>query len=141
MCGAVLNVARYDAFRLNEAMLAGDMARLARMLEGLKSEGEAPPKILWVLAEEIRAVAKVQAGLAQGEDLQRLYGSNRVWGEARQRAVAGAARRLNPPRWEKRCATPLASTARSRASRAATSGTNCCSCACVLRPVDRRRNY
>ena len=91
---AVLNVARYDAFNLNEAMLAGDKARLARMLEGLKSEGEAPPKILWVLAEEIRAVAKVQAGLAQGEDLQRLYGNNRVWGEARQRAVADAARRL-----------------------------------------------
>ncbi len=94
VCAAVLNVARYDAFKLNEAMLAGDKARLARMLEGLKSEGEAPPKILWVLSEEIRAVAKVQAGLAQGEDLQRLYGNNRVWGEARQRAVAGAARRL-----------------------------------------------
>ncbi len=94
VCAAVLNVARYDAFKLNEAMLAGDKARLARMLEGLKSEGEAPPKILWVLSEEIRAVAKVQAGLAQGEDLQRLYGNNRVWGEARRRAVAGAARRL-----------------------------------------------
>jgi len=94
VCGAVLNVARYDAFKLNEAMLAGDQARLARMLDGLKSEGEAPPKILWVLAEEIRAVAKVQAGLAQGEDLQRLYSNNRVWGDARQRGVAGAARRM-----------------------------------------------
>jgi DNA polymerase-3 subunit delta len=94
VCGAVLNVARYDAFKLNEAMLMGDRARLARMLDGLKSEGEAPPKILWVLAEEIRAVAKVQAGLAQGEDLRRLYGNYRVWGEARQRAVAEAARRL-----------------------------------------------
>jgi DNA polymerase-3 subunit delta len=94
VCGAVLNVARYDAFKLNEAMLAGDTARLARMLDGLKSEGEAPPKILWVLSEEIRAVAKIQAGLAQGEDLRRLYGNNRVWGDARQRGVAEAARRL-----------------------------------------------
>lgn len=91
---AVLNVARYDAFKLNEAMLAGNKARLARMLDGLKSEGEAPPKILWVLSEEIRAVAKVQAGLAQGEDLQRLYGNNRVWGNVRQQLVAEAARRL-----------------------------------------------
>ncbi len=72
VCGAVLNVARYDAFELNEAMLAGDTARLARMLDGLKSESEAPPKILWVLSEEIRAVAKVQAGMTQGEDLQQL---------------------------------------------------------------------
>src|SRR3954471_20995601 len=33
---AVLNVARYDVFKLNEAMLSGDAARLVRMLEGLK---------------------------------------------------------------------------------------------------------
>ena len=92
---AVLNVARYDAFKLNEAMLAGDSVRLARMLEGLRSEGEAPPKVLWVLSEEIRAVAKVQAGMAQGEDMQRLYAGSRVWGEARQRGVAAAARRLS----------------------------------------------
>jgi DNA polymerase III subunit delta len=94
VCSAVLNVARYDAFKLNEAMLAGDKARLARMLDGLKSEGEAPPKILWVLAEEIRAVAKVQAGIAQGEDLQQLFRNNRVWGGVRQQQVTEAARRL-----------------------------------------------
>ena len=95
VCSAVLNVARYDAFKLNEAMLAGDRVRLARMLDGLNSEGEAPPKILWVLAEEIRAVAKVQAGLAQGEDLQQLCRNNRVWGGVRQRLVTEAARRLS----------------------------------------------
>ena len=94
VCSAVLNVARYDAFKLNEAMLSGDKARLARMLDGLKSEGEAPPKILWVLAEEIRAVAKVQAGMALGEDLQQLYRNNRVWGGVRQQLVTEAARRL-----------------------------------------------
>jgi len=94
VCSAVLNVARYDAFKLNEAMLAGDTVRLARMLDGLKSEGEAPPKILWVLAEEIRAVAKVQAGMVLGENLQQLYRNNRVWGEARQRLVNEAARRI-----------------------------------------------
>ncbi len=94
VCSAVLNVARYDAFKLNEAMLAGDTVRLARMLDGLKSEGEAPPKILWVLAEEIRAVAKVQAGLASGENLQQLYRNNRVWGDLRQRLVTEAARRI-----------------------------------------------
>jgi DNA polymerase-3 subunit delta len=94
VCSAVLNVARYDAFKLNEAMLAGDTARLARMLDGLKSEGEAPPKILWVLAEEIRAVAKVQAGIASGENLQQLYRNNRVWGDLRQRLVNDAARRV-----------------------------------------------
>ena len=33
---AVLNVARYDVGKLSEAMLSGDAARLARMLEGLR---------------------------------------------------------------------------------------------------------
>jgi DNA polymerase III subunit delta len=94
VCGAVLNVARYDAFKLNEAMLAGDTARLARMLDGLKTEGEAPPKILWVLADEIRAVTRVQAGMAHGEDLQQLYRNNRIWGGVRQQQVTEAARRL-----------------------------------------------
>ena len=37
---AVLNVARYDVFKLGEAVLAGQVARALRMLEGLHAEGE-----------------------------------------------------------------------------------------------------
>src|SRR5690606_26811881 len=39
---AVLNVARFDAFKLAEAVLAGQIARVQRMLDGLQAEGEAP---------------------------------------------------------------------------------------------------
>src|SRR5438093_1538822 len=39
---AVANVARYDAYTACEAMLAGDPARYVRIIDGLKSEGEAP---------------------------------------------------------------------------------------------------
>ena len=53
---AVLNVARYDVFKLSEAMLAGDPARLVRMLEGLKGEGEALPLVLWAVADELRTL-------------------------------------------------------------------------------------
>ena len=91
----MLNVARYDAFKLNEAMLAGDKARLARMLDGLHGEGEAAPRILWVLAEEIRAVSRVQAGLAAGRPLAELCRENRVWGEPRQTLVGRAARKVD----------------------------------------------
>ncbi len=38
---AVMDVARYDVFKLSEAMLAGDAARYARILDGLRAEGEA----------------------------------------------------------------------------------------------------
>jgi DNA polymerase-3 subunit delta len=91
---AVLNVARYDALKLSEAMLSGDAARLVRMLEGLRGEGEAAPRLLWILAEEIRAVAKVQQGLGSGRALAELLREARVWGHARESAVGNAARKF-----------------------------------------------
>jgi len=51
---AVLNVARYDIDTLREALAGGDAARCARVLEGLKAEGAAPPLVLWALANESR---------------------------------------------------------------------------------------
>ncbi len=92
---AVLNVARYDAGKLSEAMLSGDVARLARMLGGLRAEGEAPPRILWILADEIRAIAAVKEGLATGRALSDLCREHRVWGEPRQTLVGRAAQRLS----------------------------------------------
>lgn len=90
---AVMNVARYDAMKLSEAMLAGDRTRLARMLEGLRGEGEAPPRVLWILAEEIRAICRVQDGLAKGRPLADVCRESRVWGNERQNLVGRAAKK------------------------------------------------
>jgi DNA polymerase III subunit delta len=65
------------------------------MLEGLRGEGEAAPRILWILAEEIRAVSRVQRGLAAGRPLAEVCRENRVWGEPRQTMVGRAARKVN----------------------------------------------
>ncbi|HKW37422.1 MAG TPA: DNA polymerase III subunit delta [Burkholderiales bacterium] len=92
---AVMDVARYDAGKLGEAMLSGDRARLARMLEGLRGEGEAPPRVLWLLAEEIRAVCRVQHALASGRALAEVLREARVWGDARQALVGKAARKFS----------------------------------------------
>ncbi|HET7765355.1 MAG TPA: DNA polymerase III subunit delta [Burkholderiales bacterium] len=92
---AVMNVARYDAGKLGEAMLSGDRARLARMLEGLRGEGEAPPRVLWLLAEEIRAICRVQSGIEAGRPLGDVLREARVWGDARQALVGKAARNLS----------------------------------------------
>ena len=51
---AVLNVARYDIDKLRTALADNDAARCARVLEGLKAEGAAPPLVLWALANESR---------------------------------------------------------------------------------------
>jgi DNA polymerase-3 subunit delta len=91
---AVLDVARFEVSQLSEAMLAGDRSRLARVLDGLAGEGEAPPRVLWVMSDDVRAVLRVQQGLAAGRNAADLFREHRVWGEARQRLVAAAARRM-----------------------------------------------
>ncbi|MGZ8291210.1 MAG: DNA polymerase III subunit delta [Telluria sp.] len=96
---AVLNVARYDVFKLSEAMLSGDAARLVRMLEGLKGEGEALPLVLWAVAEEIRTLLKLKSGMAQGRPLGMLLKEYRIWGP-KERMMEPALRRISLPTLE-----------------------------------------
>jgi DNA polymerase-3 subunit delta len=96
---AVLNVARYDVFKLNEAMLSGDAARLVRMVEGLKGEGEALPLILWAVSEEIRTLLKLKSGMEQGRPVAALLKEYRIWGP-RERLMEPALRRLRQPTLE-----------------------------------------
>ncbi|MEO6353379.1 MAG: DNA polymerase III subunit delta [Burkholderiaceae bacterium] len=91
---AVLNVARYDVFKLNEAMLSGDTVRLVRMVEGLKGEGEALPLVLWAVSEEIRTLLKLQAGIDSGRTLGQLLKEYRIWGP-REKLMQPALRRLS----------------------------------------------
>ncbi|MGH6692057.1 MAG: DNA polymerase III subunit delta [Gammaproteobacteria bacterium] len=77
---AVLDVARYDVFKLGETLLAGDPARVVRVLEGLKGEGAAPPLVLWAIAEELHALWRVSAAVAAGKPLQLALREARVWG-------------------------------------------------------------
>ena len=90
---AVLNVARYDVFKLSEAMLSGDVARLVRMLEGLKGEGEALPLVLWAVTEEIRILLKLKLGVNDGRPLAAMMKEYRIWG-ARERLIPNAIARV-----------------------------------------------
>ena len=62
----MLNVARYDVFKLSEAVLAGQAARVQRMLDGLQAEGEAEVLVHYTLAEDIRALKRVKDAMAAG---------------------------------------------------------------------------
>jgi DNA polymerase-3 subunit delta len=77
---AVLNVARYDVFKLSEAVLAGQVSRVLRMLDGLQSEGEAAVLVHWTLAEDIRALKRVKDAVAAGRPLPMALRESRVWG-------------------------------------------------------------
>jgi DNA polymerase-3 subunit delta len=77
---AVLNVARYDSFKLAEAVLAGQTARVQRMLDGLQAEGEAPVLVHWALSEDIRTLARVRQALDAGRPMPMALREHRVWG-------------------------------------------------------------
>lgn len=77
---AVLNVARYDVFKLSEAVLAGQLLRAQRMLDGLQAEGVAEVLVHWALAEDIRSLARVRSALDAGRPLPMALREQRVWG-------------------------------------------------------------
>ena len=67
---SVANVSRFNPFQLVSAIHDGadkdKAARISRMLDGLNAEGEAPPLILWVLANELRSLMRVRGTTKAG---------------------------------------------------------------------------
>jgi DNA polymerase-3 subunit delta len=77
---AVLNVARYDVFKLGEAVLAGQHLRVQRMMDGLKAEGVAEVLVHYTLAEDIRSLKRVKDAVGAGRPLPQVLREQRVWG-------------------------------------------------------------
>lgn len=77
---SVMNVARYDVFKLSDAVLAGKAERTQRMLDGLQAEGEATVLVHWALAEDIRAMKRVVDSMSAGRPLGLALRENRIWG-------------------------------------------------------------
>ncbi|MCX7194137.1 MAG: DNA polymerase III subunit delta [Proteobacteria bacterium] len=97
---AVMDVARYDIFKLSEAMLAGDTARYAHILDGLRAEGTATVLILWAISEEVRTLGKLLYATQRGESLRDAMRDMRVRKD-KQSLVENAARRLKLPHIER----------------------------------------
>ena len=91
---AVANVARFDVFQLAGAWMSGDAARTARLLEGLEADGEEPVLLLWALAEDIRTLIRLTAALTQGQSVQSVRNSLRLWGD-KQTLAPMAVRRIS----------------------------------------------
>ena len=94
---AVLNVARYDVFKLSEAVLSGQVARVQRMLDGLQAEGEAEVLVHYTLAEDIRALKRVKDAMTAGQPLPMALKAQRIWGP-RERLFERVLPRLSPAR-------------------------------------------
>ncbi|MDD4944153.1 MAG: DNA polymerase III subunit delta [Rhodoferax sp.] len=91
---AVLNVARFDVFKLSEAVLAGQHARVQRMLDGLQAEGEAEVLEHYSLAEDIRALKRVKDAMSLGKPMPVALREQRGWGH-KERLYERVLPRLN----------------------------------------------
>ncbi len=93
---SVTDVARYDIFKLAEAMLTGNAARFVRILDGLRGEGTATVLVLWAMTEEIRKLGKVLQAVQHGANVSNAMREARVWG-ASTSLIENAARRFKLP--------------------------------------------
>ena len=95
LLGNLADSARFDLFALTAAALAGERARVARILSVLRAEGTANALVLWVLAREIRMLAEAAAVRARGASLAPVFSAHKV-AAPRQETVERALRRLSP---------------------------------------------
>jgi DNA polymerase-3 subunit delta len=95
----VLNVSRYDAFKLSEAVLAGDPERTSRILQGLQDEGEQPAAVMNPLIWVLRPLVRVKKAQANGESMHSAMTGARIYGN-RQQQIQRALSRLSLPQLE-----------------------------------------
>ncbi len=93
---AVVDVARFEVFKLTEAVLSGNVARTLRMLDGLQAEGEAAVLVHYTLAGEIQGLYHARLGLDGGKPLPMVLREQRVWGP-RERLYERALPKLRTP--------------------------------------------
>ena len=91
---AVLNVSRFDAFQLGEAVLAGYAARTTRILQGLQDEGENAVAVMNPLMWALRPLVRIKQAEARGENVVSAMTNARIYGD-RQSLVKRALARLS----------------------------------------------
>ena len=91
---AVHDVARFDSFGLLEAALAGDVRRAERTLDGLRAEGQAPPSVLFALADGARTLVRLFDAQAGGRPLAQAMREAHVYAQ-RESLYRGALARLS----------------------------------------------
>jgi DNA polymerase-3 subunit delta len=95
---AVTDSARYDAFKLVDAALAGDVPRTVRVLEGLKAEGEEPVLVLGALLRQLKELASFALEIEAGTPAQRVTAG--VW-ERRRPLIQTALKRRKAAAWQR----------------------------------------
>lgn len=97
---SVANSARFDVFRLTDAVVAGEVARSLRVLDALRIEGVQPALVSWALGRELALLAKLDFAVAHGDSVDQACAQHGVW-RNRQPGIKRALARLRGPRLRK----------------------------------------
>ena len=76
---AVADSSRFNVFALADASLAGHGGKALNILNHLRAEGDDPLKILFFLIREIRTLLRMQEKISQGQNINGVMQSERVW--------------------------------------------------------------
>jgi DNA polymerase-3 subunit delta len=93
----VANNSRFDVFALADAVLAGETARVFKILAGLRAEGVHPVQISWVLNRDIGLLARLDYAVRHGDNVDGALFKNGVW-RRRQPLVKHALGKFKAPR-------------------------------------------
>jgi DNA polymerase-3 subunit delta len=86
---AVASSARFDVYRLSDAVLAGDLPRAVTVLDGLRSEDVHPTLVLWALGRDVMRLAALKAAATKGRSVDSLMSRLGIW-QSHQPAVKRA---------------------------------------------------
>ncbi|HEY0861658.1 DNA polymerase III subunit delta [Pseudoxanthomonas sp. z9] len=101
MQSLVADAARYDVFRLTDAMLAGQGPQVSRMLAGLRAEGDMVAGLMPMVVKELLRTAHLARVQAAGGNLAAEMKSQGIW-ESKQAPFKRALQRhAAPQRWER----------------------------------------
>ena len=97
----VANAARYDVFRLTDAVLAGQGAQVSRILDGLRAEGDVVAGLMPMIVKELLRTAALARVQAAGGNLAAEMKAQGIL-EAKQAPFKRALQRhASPARWDR----------------------------------------
>jgi DNA polymerase III subunit delta len=97
----VADAARYDVFRLTDAMLAGQADHVSRMLTGLRAEGDVVAGLMPMVVKELLRTAALARVQARGGNLGAEMKAQGIW-ETKQAPFKRALQRhASPGRWDR----------------------------------------
>jgi DNA polymerase-3 subunit delta len=95
---SVADSARFDVFKLMDAVLNGEARRGMRILQSLREEGLEPVLVVWAISREIRQLAGMAAA-SEAQPVDTVLSQYRVWNR-RKPLIKKALNRYNRQQWQ-----------------------------------------